>query len=54
MNAAVFDWAGLPRELGYGLLVAGVGKPHLTGLAQMALADSRTTGLGLDLLLAAW
>jgi len=53
-----FDWAsmgqGLPESLRYGLLLGGVGKPHLTGLAQAALSDAAMLHLGLDLLLAAW
>ncbi len=58
MRASDFDWAamaqGLPESLRYGLLLGGVGKPHLAGLAQAALSDVATLGLGLDLLLAAW
>jgi len=53
-----FDWCtraqGLPESLCYGLLLGGVGKPHLAGLAQAALSGAATLRLGLDLLLAAW
>ena len=51
---ADFDWSGLEEGLRYGLLVGGEGKPHLTGLARMALARAESVPLGLDLLLAAW
>ncbi|MFP5222920.1 MAG: glycosyltransferase [Acidobacteriota bacterium] len=54
MRGSDFDWAVLPDNLRYGLLLGGVGKPHLTGLARAALNDTATLGLGLDLLLAAW
>ena len=54
MKGPDFDWAGLPEDLRYGLLLGGVGQMHLTGLARAALGSPATAGLGLDLLLAAW
>lgn len=60
-----FFWDTLPQRLERGLLVGGVGRSHLAGLAHAALSAARTTGtppeqagnlarLGLELLLAAW
>ena len=54
MRAPDFDWSGLPPALSYGLLLGGVGKPHLTDMARLALSQAQTARLGLDLLLAAW
>lgn len=58
MRGSDFQWGTMaqevPENLRYGLLLGGVGKPHLAGLAQAALNDAATVGLGLDLLLAAW
>ena len=54
MKSAPFDFRALPPRLRSGLLLGGAGRPHLAGLARLALAGPRTTSLGLDILLAAW
>lgn len=54
MGAADFDWRALPEHIRHGLLLGGVGKAHLAGLARRALASPATARLGLDILLAAW
>lgn len=54
MQAGDFDWTRVTRELRYGLLLGATGKPHLTDLAQRALAAPETARIGLDILLAAW
>ncbi len=52
--SAPFDMDALPEPLRHGLLLGGVGRVHLAGQAQAALADPAQVRLGLDLLLAAW
>ncbi|WP_243358165.1 glycosyltransferase family 2 protein [Fundidesulfovibrio terrae] len=54
MRAPDFDWEGLPAALRHGLVLGGVGKPHLAELARLALESPATARLGLDILLAAW
>ena len=54
MQTPDFHWAGLPEDLRYGLLLGGVGKPHLMDLARRALGSPDTARIGLDLLLGAW
>ncbi|GAB6036962.1 glycosyltransferase [Fundidesulfovibrio butyratiphilus] len=51
---AELDWAALPGPLRYGLLLGSSGRPHLAGLARLALATPATQDLGLSLLHAAW
>lgn len=54
MDIPDFDWSALPFGLRYRLLLGGSGRPHLAGLASLALNTPATVGLGCDLLLAAW